>query len=98
VILVDTGPLVAAAEADDRLHELCAEALRGAVPPRLVSGPVVAGVCYCSLGTPGAGAEAPFLRSFREGFLTLVDLTAADLASAAELVETYVDPPLDANA
>jgi hypothetical protein len=30
--------------------------------------------------------------------LTLVDLTAADLASGAELVETYVDPPLDANA
>lgn len=70
--------------------------LRAAVPPRLVSGPVVAEVCYLLARDAGAGAEAPFLRSFREGFLTLVDLTAADLARVAELVETYADMPLDA--
>lgn len=46
MILVDTGPLVAAADADDARHEVCAEALERAQPPLLVSGPVIAEVCY----------------------------------------------------
>lgn len=96
MILVDTGPLVAAADAEDQLHELCAEALQRAEPPLLVSGPVIAEVCYLLVRAGGPGAEAPFLRSFHDGFLTLVDLEPEDLVRAADLVERYADLPLDA--
>lgn len=42
----------------------------------------------------GAAQEAAFLRSFATGFLTVAELTAGDLARAAELVEQYGDLPL----
>jgi predicted nucleic acid-binding protein len=96
VILVDTGPLVAAANADDQFHEVCAEALRHAEPPLLVSGPVIAEVCYLLARAGGAAAPALFLRSFEEDFLTLADLETGDLTRAADLVERYADLPLDA--
>lgn len=96
MILVDTGPLVAAANAEDQLHEACAEVLQRADPPLLVSGLVIAEVCYLLARAGGPGAEASFLRSFDEGFLTLVDLEPGDLARAADLVERYADLPLDA--
>jgi hypothetical protein len=40
--------------------------------------------------------EAEFLRSFATGFLTVADLTAADMGRSAELVEQYGDLPLGA--
>lgn len=95
MILVDTGPLVAAADADEARHEVCAEALDRAEPPLLVSGPVIAEVCYMLVRAGGPGSEAPFLRSFAEGFLTLVHLEPEDLLRAADLVEQYADLPLD---
>jgi predicted nucleic acid-binding protein len=97
VILVDTGPLVAAADASDQRHDACAQALRQAQGPRLVSGTVIAEVCYMIARAGGPGAEVPFLRSFAEGYLTVVDLEAGDLRRAAELVERYGDLPLDAS-
>jgi uncharacterized protein len=94
VILVDTGPLVAAGDLDARIHDVCVEALRRARPPRLVPGPVIAEVCYLLAREVGSGAEAAFLRSFGTGFLTPADLGPADLERAAELVERYADLPL----
>ena len=41
-----------------------------------------------------AATEARFLRSFRDDFLTCVELSAGDLARAADLVEQYADFPL----
>jgi predicted nucleic acid-binding protein len=96
VILIDSGPLVAAAVADDQLHERCADALLRAEAPRLVVGPVIAEVSYLLAREAGPGAEAPFLRSFETGFLTLADLEPGDLTRAADLVEQYADLPLDA--
>lgn len=72
MILVDTGPLVAAANERDQLHDVCARALERAEPPLLVSGLVIAEVSYHFVRAGGPGAEAPFLRSFNEGFLTLI--------------------------
>jgi predicted nucleic acid-binding protein len=94
VILVDTGPIVAIADADDRNHDRCLTALADVAGPFLVPSPVVAEVCYLVERELGSRAEAAFLRSFDEGTFTLVDLIPADLLRMATLVETYADLPL----
>jgi predicted nucleic acid-binding protein len=94
VILVDAGPLIAAANRNDDHHATCVHTLIQARPPRLVSGLVIAEVCYMLARNGGAAQEAAFLRSFSSGFLTVADLNADDLLRAAELVEQYGDLPL----
>jgi uncharacterized protein len=96
MILVDTGPLVAAANRKDVHHAESVAALAGATRPRFVPGLVIAEVCYLLARDAGAAVEAEFLRSFATGFLTVVDLTANDLGRSAELVEQYGDLPLGA--
>jgi len=94
VILVDAGPLIAAANRKDRHHDRCVHTLLDAQPPRPVSGLVIAEVCYMLARDGGAAQEAAFLRSFGTGFLTAAELTSADLVRSAELVEQYADLPL----
>jgi len=94
MILVDTGPLVAAANRTDTHHDESVRALVSVPPPRLVPGLVIAEVAYLLARDAGAAVEAAFLRSFTGGFLALVDPTVEDLARTADLVEQYSDPPL----
>jgi predicted nucleic acid-binding protein len=93
MILVDTGPLVAAANRDDTHHRASAQAL-AAPPPRLVPGMVIAEVAYLLARDASSSVEARFLRSFKTGFLAIVSPTADDLSRAAEPVEQYADLPL----
>lgn len=46
MIIVDTGPIVAAADADDHDHERCLAMFQTARRPWLVPQPVIAEVCY----------------------------------------------------
>jgi len=94
MILVDTGPLVAAANRKDADHDASVKALAGAQAPRLVPGLVIAEVAYLLARDAGASVEAAFLRSVGAGFLALVEPTIEDLARAADLVEQYSDLPL----
>jgi predicted nucleic acid-binding protein len=97
VIVVDTGPLVAAANHDDRDHGRCVDLMGGAARarrPLLVPAPVIAEVCYLLERERGSRIEAAFLRSFRGRSFTLVALTLADLDRMAELVDQYADLPL----
>lgn len=94
MILVDAGPLIAAANRNDRHHASCVRTLLDADEPRLVSPLVIAEVCYMLARDGGAAQEAAFLRSFEDGFLTVAELTGGDLSRAAELVERYGDLPL----
>jgi uncharacterized protein len=96
MILVDTGPLVAAANRRDAHHAVSVAALAAARPPRLAPGLVIAEVSYLLARDAGAEVEAAFLRSFATGFLTVVDLMVPDLDRSAELVEQYADLPLGA--
>lgn len=96
MILVDTGPLVAAANLADTHHAASVAALAGARPPRLVPGLVIAEVSYLLARDAGSAVEAEFLRSFATGFLAIADLTVADLDRSAELVEQYADLHLGA--
>jgi predicted nucleic acid-binding protein len=97
VIVCDTGPLVAAALADDGHHHACVELFTGlhlARRPLLVPAPVVAEVGYLLGREAGAKVESLFLDSLAAGDFSLVDLTAADCARMAELVRRYGDLPL----
>lgn len=97
MIVCDTGPLVAAALANDDHHHACVELFTGlhlARRPLLVPATVVAEVGYLLGREAGPKVESLFLDSLAAGDFTLVDLTAADFARAAELVRRYGDLPL----
>ena len=68
MILVDSGPLVAAANRTDAHHAASVEARANAKPPRLVPELVIAEVSYLLARDAGATVEAEFLRSFAAGF------------------------------
>ncbi|WP_424534860.1 type II toxin-antitoxin system VapC family toxin [Sphaerisporangium viridialbum] len=92
--LLDTGPLVAALDADDKSHHRCAEFLETAPGPLLVPMPVMVEVCWLTEKYRGARAEAAFIDSIVTGQLTLLDVVDSDLPRIAELVRTYADLPL----
>lgn len=69
MILVDTGPLVAAANCRDKHHSASVQALAAARPPRLVPDVVIAEVSYLLGRDAGAAVEAAFLRSPSEPLL-----------------------------
>ena len=94
MILVDTGPLVAGSDTDDRYHQVCKELLGAATEELLVPATVSAEVCYMIERRAGSKAEATFLRLFSVGNLVPVDVTIADYERMAELVELYADWPL----
>lgn len=97
MILCDTGPLVAAALADDDHHHACVELFTGfhlARRPLLVPTTVVAEVGYLLGREAGPKVESLFLDSIAAGDFVLVDLTATDCARMAELVRRYGDLPL----
>lgn len=90
--VVDTGPLYAAADADDDDHERCTETLASPAYRLVIPALVVAETTYLVGTRLGARAEAAFLRS-------LVDLdveapAAAEWPRIAELVERYRNFPL----
>lgn len=91
MLVVDTGPIVAAADTADRDHQACLRVLSTAQSPLIVSPLVVAEAAYLIGRQLGPSAEAEFFRSINDGDLVIESLTAADLARVAELVETYID-------
>lgn len=97
MIVCDTGPLVAAALANDDHHHACVELFTGlhlARRPLLVPATVVAEVGYLLGREAGPKVESLFLDSLAAGDFTLVDVTVADSARMAELVRRYGDLPL----
>ncbi len=96
MIVVDTGPLVAIADSDDRDHTRCIAALGEARRPLVVPATVLTEVCYLLERELGTAAEAAFLQSFRDGTLTLANVGLDDLDRMAQLVTTYADLPLGA--
>jgi len=93
VIVLDTGPIFAAANRRDPDHRACAR-LISETRDLAVPTSVVAEACYL-LGTHlGPKVEATFLRSLLTNRFTLVAPTDEDLGRAADLVVTYGDLPL----
>jgi uncharacterized protein len=97
VIICDTGPLVAAALANDADHAACVKLftdLHEAGTELLVPATVVAEVGYLLAREAGPRVESLFLPSLADGDFSAIDLTAGDYARMADLVTTYGSLPL----
>lgn len=90
-MIVDAGPLVAAASARDRHHDRCVELLSGAERPLLVPALVVTEVSYFLAERLGHVAERAFATSFERGELLVEPLAPADWTRIGELVDQYAD-------
>ena len=97
MIVCDTGPLTATALSDDSDHRACVEPFTGLHAARrelLVPATVIAEVGYLLARESGARVESLFLQSLADGDFTPADLTSADFARMADLVNTYESLPL----
>lgn len=94
MLVVDAGPLVAAAATGDRNHARCVELLSHAIPPLIVPALVVTEVAYFLGDRIGPVAEQAFARSLREGELHAEPVEPSDWARIHELLEQYADLPL----
>jgi predicted nucleic acid-binding protein len=94
MLVVDAGPLVAAAATRDRNHERCVALLLAASQPLVVPALVVTEVAYFLGDRLGHSAEQAFARSLREGELLTEPVEPSDWARISELLEVYADLPL----
>lgn len=94
IAIVDSGPLIAAANTADPAHRVCLQALQDPSHRLLIPALCVAEAAYLLQDRHGATVESRFLRGL-EGF----DVRAPrseDWPRIAELVEDYSDFPLGA--
>jgi uncharacterized protein len=94
MLIVDTGPLYAAAASGDQDHARCADLLASAPRPLLVPELVVTEVSYLLSDRIGPHAELAFARSIAAGELTVEPVLDSEWQRVAELVEQYADLPL----
>lgn len=96
MIIIDTGPIVAASSAKDPDCERSLGALGSLREPPAISPFVVTEVCYFLATRATAADESAFLRSLAAGTFRLIDLLAEDIERSADLVDQYADLPLGA--
>ncbi len=94
MLVVDAGPLVAAASRRDRNHERCVALLAHAPPPLVVPMLVVTEVAYFLADRLGPLAEEAFARSLRDGELIAEPVEPPDWQRIHELLAEYADLPL----
>lgn len=95
MIVVDTGVLLAVADADDRWHTATTELLASYPSNQLIlPAPVIPETGWMIAAVLGPATEAAFLASVAAGDFTVTDLTQSDWQRVAELVEGYADMDL----
>jgi uncharacterized protein len=94
VLLVDAGPLYAAAATRDKHHQRSVELLATAPRPLLVPALVVTEVCSLLGDRIGAHAELAFARSIADAELVVEPVLDTDWVRIAELMKQYLDLPL----
>lgn len=94
ILIADTGPVVAALNADDRSHKACAELLNRYRGPIVLPAPVVTEIAFLLQSRLGTEGEACFLDALARGELAVEDLTTQDYRRMAALVRQYAGFPL----
>lgn len=94
MLVVDAGPLVAAAARDDRVHAACRRLLSETPGPLVVPSLVVTEVAYILGNRIGPHAEGAFARSVAAGELLIEPTEPRDWPRISELVDRYADLPL----
>lgn len=92
-MIIDTGILYAAVDADDR-HHVAATEILGVDEPPIVPEPVVVETEWAVQQNLGVDAEVAFLRGLEEGSVIVEAVTAADRLRAADVIEQYRDADL----
>lgn len=91
-VVVDTGVVLAAADADDRWHDQASSVLEDRSADQLVlPGPVAAEAAWMIGSRLGAVTEAAFVASIAAGEFGIEELTAGDWRRCAELIDRYAD-------
>lgn len=93
-MIVDTGPLVAAANADDPDSQACRALLRDEKGALIIPALVVAEAGYLIERDLGPAAEAAFVRSLATPRYRVETVEPGDLAQAAALIDRYASLPL----
>jgi predicted nucleic acid-binding protein len=94
MLVVDAGPLVAAAATRDRNHARCMDLLATALRPLIVPALVVTEVAYFLGDRIGPSAERAFVRALGAGELLVEPVEPADWERIDQLLEQYDDLPL----
>lgn len=94
MLLVDAGPLYAAAAERDNDHIACEQPLAEANGPLLVGELVVTEVSYLLAERIGAHAEIAFAKSIAAGELIVEPVLVSEWNRITELMEQYADLPL----
>ncbi len=93
MILMDTGPLVALFDPQEKWHEPCRQKLKQLKGP-FVTTPCVLNEAFYLLGVSSIGAQR--LRDFvLDGGMQMHFLNNASLARCFELMEKFADQPMD---
>lgn len=91
MLIVDTGPLLAAADRDDRDHAACLALLEDDDGPLVTTAMVIAEAAYLFHRQLGPNAEASPYDSILDGTLTVEPLTTMDWDRVRAVVLTYAD-------
>lgn len=94
MLVVDTGPLVAAADRADKDHAACRALLEGDEGPLVTTGLVIAEAAYLIDRQLGPDAEAALYSAVIAGDLEVAALEIADWERIRDLVTTYASMPL----
>lgn len=91
-VVVDTGVLLAAADADDAWHDQASELLEHRPAEQLVlPAPVAAEAAWMIGSRLGPIIEAAFVASIADGEFALTELVTTDWARCAQLINQYAD-------
>lgn len=94
MLIVDTGPLVAVADADDPDHAVCDDLLATDAGPLVTTALVIAEAGFLANRQVGPEAEAALIADVAAGRIIVEALTVADWRRTLELIRTYADLPL----
>lgn len=94
MLIVDAGPLYAAAARRDKHHERALALLSSSPRPLLVPALVLTEVSYLLADRIGAHAELAFARAIADGELVVEPVIDSDWSRISELMEQYLDLPL----
>jgi uncharacterized protein len=94
VLIVDAGPLYAAAACRDKHHERSVELLSGSRRPLLVPALVLTEVSYLLSDRVGPHAELAFACALERAELVVEPVLDSDWPRITELMERYLDLPL----
>ena len=96
MLIVDTGPFVAASDTADPDHAACRELLETADGPLVTTALVATEAGWLIRRQLGIAAETLFYGEIAAGGVWLEDLTTADWERVVELLNQYADLNLDA--